>query len=105
MPCDGGRYFHGPLEATLKWRLWISIHNMEVGCGIEVRVVKGRRYLYLWSYRRENGHSKRIWKYLGPARESETKKKALQALAADYAVARGEMTRRLAIARSKLAGL
>ncbi len=77
---------------------------MEVGCGIEVRIVKGRRYLYLWSYSRQNGHNKRIWKYLGPAGASETKRKALQALAAEYAIARGEMTKRLAIVRSRLAG-
>jgi len=78
---------------------------MRVGCGLEVRNVRGRHYLYLWSYQVENGHSRRIWKYLGPVGRGDTKRKALNALTAYYTVAKGEMERKLGIVRMKLAGI
>ncbi len=76
---------------------------MRVGCGIEVRIVKGRRYLYFWSYRIVAGRSKRSWKYVGLAGNEDAKRKALTELIGFYATARGEMERRLRIVRTLLA--
>ncbi len=85
--------------------LWISIHKMEVGCGLEVRRVNGRRYLYLWCYRRCDGRSGRRWAYLGAIGRRETADKAARALAEEYEAVRTEMERRLAVIRSKMVHL
>jgi hypothetical protein len=82
--------------------LWTFIHNMKVGCGLEVRIVKGRRYLYFWRYGEAAGRRGRSWKYLGPAGDDETKRKALMELSNSYDAARGEMERRLRIVRTRL---
>ena len=83
--------------------MWTFIHNMKVGCGIEVRVVKGRRYLCFWSYRIKEGRSTRYWRYLGPAGGRDTRRKALTELAGYYVIARSEMERRLRIVQIRLA--
>ena len=91
------------LSASSWVELWTFIHNMRVGCGIEVRVVKGRRYLYFWSYGPKAGLSRRSWRYLGQAGMEETKRKALTELIGHYSMERGEMERRLRIVRTRLA--
>jgi len=80
--------------------LWISIH-MEIGCGLEVRRVNGRRYVYLWSYTRENGCSRRRWRYLGPAGVDRTRRRALESLTAHYSSIKKEVDRRLAVMKMK----
>jgi len=82
--------------------LWTFIHNMKTGCGLEVRVVKGRRYLYFWIYREMAGRSNRSWKYLGPSGDAETRRKALMELRNAYDAARSEMERRLRVVGVKL---
>jgi hypothetical protein len=78
---------------------------MRVGCGLEVRTVKGRRYLYFWKYDEARGRRTRVWKYLGPAGREETKRKALAELNMSFNAARVEMERRLRIIRTRLARL
>jgi hypothetical protein len=75
---------------------------MRVGCGLEVRIVKRRRYLYFWRYGEAAGRGGRSWKYLGPAGDDETKRKALVELSNSYDAARNEMERRLRIVRTRL---
>ena len=75
---------------------------MKVGRGLEVRTVKGRRYLYFWRYGEAAGRKSRSWKYLGPVGVDETKRRALVELGASYDAARGELERRLRIARCRL---
>jgi hypothetical protein len=79
-----------------------SSTTMRVGCGLEVRTVKGKRYLYFWKYNEAGGRSMRTWKYLGPAGSGETKRKALMELTASYDTARAELERRLRIIRTRL---
>jgi len=75
---------------------------MEVGCGIQVRRVKGRRYLYFWRYERTNGRSVKRWKYLGVAGRTETRRKALQELTIHYSRVKRDIDRKLAIAHARL---
>ena len=78
---------------------------MRVGCGLEVRTVNGRRYLYLWRYIRTAGGLRRSWKYIGPVSDGETRRKALVELHASYAAAMAEMERRLRIIGARLSRL
>ncbi len=78
---------------------------MELGCGLEVKRIKGRRYLYFWSYRRENGRSKRNWKYIGPIGKAESRRKALKTMIVHHEAVLAEANRKLAAMRSKLHGV
>lgn len=93
-------HFHRSPARLLKPSLWISIH-MEIGCGLEVRRVNGRRYVYFWSYARENGRSKRRWRYLGPAGADSTRRRAVESLTAHYHSVKKEVDRRLAVMRTR----
>jgi len=76
---------------------------MRMGCGLEVRKVRGRSYLYFWRMDGTGGLRRRSWKYLGPTARPETKRKALAELDIAYSSARAEMDRALRIVRQKLA--
>jgi hypothetical protein len=76
---------------------------MRVGCGLEVRKIKGRNYLYFWKMDEVSGRRRRSWKYLGPTASVETKRRALTELDIAYESARAEMERKLRIVRQKLA--
>jgi len=76
---------------------------MKVGCGLEVRKVRGRSYLYFWRMSWAGGRSRNSWKYLGPTASVETRRKALLELDNAYIAARAESERRLRIVRRKLA--
>jgi len=98
-PVRRGHFHPSPAEPS-KPRLWISIH-MEIGCGLEVRTVNGRRYVYFWSYTRENGSNMRKWRYLGVAGADRTRRRALESLTAHYSSIKKEVDRRLAVMKMK----
>ena len=55
---------------------------MELGCGIRTMTVKGREYLYVWHYETREGRRKQVYDYVGPARETDAKRRAGEALEA-----------------------
>ena len=48
---------------------------LRLGYGVTVKTVRGKRYVYFWFY---DGKGKKTEKYLGPAEDPETEKRALK---------------------------
>ena len=96
--------------AVLSWsprvliedQLGMFIPNLRLGCGVEVKVVRGRRYLYFWSYGFRAGRSTRIWRYLGPAGTEKSKRKALSKLDEYGIMAKGELEGRIRAVRTRI---
>jgi len=57
---------------------------MRVGCGLRVHRIDGNGYLYFWHYEREGGRSRRREDYIGPARESASRREAARKQLAYY---------------------
>jgi len=53
---------------------------MQIGCGVRVMRVKGRSYLYAWHYETVDGGRKQVLKYVGPAKDSVSGRKAINAM-------------------------
>ena len=53
---------------------------MRVGCGLRVRRIDGNEYLYFWHYEREGGRSVRREDYVGPARDTGSRRDATRKL-------------------------
>jgi hypothetical protein len=69
---------------------------MRVGCGLRVRRIDGNEYLYFWHYEREAGRSERHEDYVGPARESKSKREATRKLLAYYRSVQQDLSSRIA---------
>ena len=48
---------------------------LRLGYGVTVKTVRGKRYVYFWFY---DGKGRKTEKYLGPAEDPETEKRALK---------------------------
>jgi len=68
---------------------------MELGCGVRSMTVKGREYLYVWHYETRDGRRKAVHDYVGPARDPDSGRKAVEALEAYTRKAIEEARRRL----------
>jgi hypothetical protein len=66
---------------------------MMIGCGHTVKTIKGRRYLYVWTYETMNGRSKQVYRYMGPAGRAATKEKARKVILAYHETARQQLAR------------
>ena len=53
---------------------------MRIGCGLRVRRIDGNEYLYFWHYEREGGRSVRREDYVGPARDTGSRRDATRKL-------------------------
>src|SRR2546422_6011556 len=53
---------------------------MELGCGVRVKPVKGRDYLYVWHYERDGARRRQVYDYIGPASDSEARRRAIDSL-------------------------
>lgn len=53
---------------------------MELGCGIRVKPVKAREYLYVWHYELLDGRRRQRYEYIGPADDSAARRNAVNAL-------------------------
>ena len=68
---------------------------MQIGCGVRTMTVRNREYLYFWHYETRDGRRKAIHDYVGPARDPEAGRKAIEALEAYTRKAIEEARRRL----------
>jgi len=75
---------------------------MELGCGLAMKIVHGRRYLYFWRYVRLNGTSKKVERYVGPVGSNETGEKAVRMLLEHAMDAKEEVDLRVARYKSAL---
>src|SRR3972149_2176445 len=46
---------------------------MELGCGVRVKPVKGRDYLYVWHYEPDGGRRRQVYEYVGPAADADAR--------------------------------
>jgi len=53
---------------------------MQIGCGVRVMRVKARTYLYFWHYETVNGGRKHVLRYVGPAKDSASRREAISAM-------------------------
>ncbi len=68
---------------------------MQIGCGVRTMTVRNREYLYFWHYETRDGRRKAVHDYVGPARDPDTGRKAVEALEAYTRKAIEEARRRL----------
>ena len=78
---------------------------MELGCGLAVKVVRGRRYVYFWCYRNRTGRSRKFEEYIGPVGSHRTKERAVKALLNHQEKVREEVDRRIMSCRIAIAGM
>ncbi len=77
--------------------------RMQIGCGVRTMTVKDHDYLYFWHYENREGRRRAVHDYLGPARNPESVKKAIEALEAYTRRAIEEARRRLQSAKVEAA--
>ena len=68
---------------------------MQIGCGVRTMTVRNREYLYFWHYEPRDGRRKAVHDYVGPARDPDSGRKAVEALEAYTRKAIEEARRRL----------
>ncbi len=69
---------------------------MRVGCGVSRKEIRGRPYLYFWSYEDRGGRSVQVFRYMGSARSEATQQRLAQAVDAYFGALEGELRRRKA---------
>lgn len=87
-------YRHARLAST-RTTLPLYRGNLQLGCGLAVRLIKGHRYVYFWSYEPGPLGSRRLWKYVGPVNRSTTRAKATDLLTVYHLKVRREVDRRI----------
>jgi len=73
---------------------------MQIGCGIRTMTVKDHDYLYFWHYESRDGRRRAVHDYMGPARDPESGRKAIEAMEAYARKAIEEARRRVQAARA-----
>ena len=56
--------------------------HMELGCGVRMKAIKGHDYLYVWHYERDGARRRQVYDYIGPASDSEARRRAIDSLEA-----------------------
>ncbi len=69
---------------------------MQLGCGLSVKRIRGRPYLYFWSYGPRSWGVHRTWTYVGPLGRAKTREKASSLLLDHHLRIRNEVDRRIA---------
>jgi len=76
---------------------------MELGCGVRVKAVKGRDYLYVWHYEPDGGRRRQVYDYIGPAGDADARRRAIESLEAYARKAIEDARRRIQAGRAKAA--
>ena len=79
--------------------------NAQLGCGLAVKEIHGRPYLYFWVYEPRTWGARRAWKYVGPVGRASTRARASELLLAYHLSVRREVDRRIERLRSAYVGL
>ena len=74
---------------------------MQIGCGVRTMTVKNHEYLYFWHYETQGGRRRAVHDYMGPARDPESGRKAVEALEAYARKAIDEARRRIQSEKSQ----
>jgi len=78
---------------------------MQAGCGLKVRKIRGRWYVYAWQYENGGARSRKVERYVGAAKSLETQQRSLRLLMEGEERARAALERRIERYRSALARL
>ncbi len=78
---------------------------MMIGCGHTTKTIKGRRYLYVWTYEATNGASRQMYHYMGPVGRVETREKARRKIVAYHEGVRQQLARETERMETELVGL
>ncbi len=69
--------------------------NAQLGCGLSVKEIRGRPYLYFWAYEPRSWGARRAWTYVGPVGRATTRAKASELLIGYHVQVRKEVDRRI----------
>jgi len=75
---------------------------MKVGCGFVEKEIRGNRYLYFWCFQGRGAGVKKIERYMGPASDSEARRRTLGEIEAYAARATAELQERISQWRREL---
>jgi hypothetical protein len=75
---------------------------VQVGCGVSVKRIRGRPYLYFWHYEDRGGRRVQVQQYLGSPRNESTRQRLTLAVEAYYDRLQDELRRRRQEALSRL---
>ena len=78
---------------------------MQIGCGVYVHTVRGRRYLYFWHYESRGRSRVQVNEYVGPLATTRTRSEAMRRCDAYYAHAEEELHRLRSASHASIAGL
>jgi hypothetical protein len=57
---------------------------MQVGCGVTMKEIRGKPYLYFWHYEDHGGRRAQIYQYIGPPGSESARQRLTQAVDAYY---------------------
>src|SRR2546427_11683969 len=75
---------------------------MKVGCGFVEKEIRGTRFLYFWCFQGRGAGVKKIERYMGPASDSEARRRTLGEIEAYAARATAELQERISQWRREL---
>jgi len=75
---------------------------VKVGCGFVEKEIRGNRYLYFWCFQGRGAAVKKIERYMGPASDSEARRRTLGEIEAYAARATTELQERISLWRREL---
>lgn len=75
---------------------------MQVGCGATTKEIRGRRYVYFWSYEDRGGRRGQRYRYMGPAGREGTRLRVAEAIDAYYGRVAEELRHRRAEALARV---
>src|SRR5437870_12520218 len=70
--------------------------SMKVGCGYVEKEIRGNRYLYFWCFQGRGAGVRKIERYMGPASDSEARRRTLREIEAYAARANAKIAERMA---------
>lgn len=76
---------------------------MRVGCGIAIKEIRGRPYLYFWHYEERSGRRSQVSTYMGPARSPAARERLARSVEAYYERVAEELRQRRAEALARCA--
>ncbi|HEY7588984.1 MAG TPA: hypothetical protein VIB49_09615 [Thermoplasmata archaeon] len=67
---------------------------MQVGCGVTMKEIRGRPYLYFWHYEDRGGRRHQVFQYIGSAGSEAARQRLAEAVDAYYERVLADVRRR-----------
>ena len=82
--------------------MWIPGVMMKIGCGYVEKRIRGKRYLYIWSFQGRGAGVRKVERYIGPAADPAARRRTLDEIEVYTARAKSELELRIAQWRREL---